>query len=119
MVHIISVGSRIPELQALVICIFKLALISIKPELIPREFNALAVYVSKIMTGCWIQSYLVCLTYSGFVKTVDKFASSANAQLPIYSRLGDREQLVVLYLLLQLAYTLPWYIMCSFKDCCS
>ena len=50
--RIISVGSRVPELQILATNIFHMALryqISIEPEWIPRDLNGLADYISKIV----------------------------------------------------------------------
>ena len=82
--HIISVGSRIPELQVLAVKIFYLVLqyqISIEPEWIPRECNELADYVSRIVDyDDWMFNPEVFETLDVMwgPHTVDRFAYSAN-----------------------------------------
>lgn len=86
-VRIITVGSRIEELQAQAMIIFKLALchqISIEPEWIPREQNELADYISRIIDyDDWSINPAVFGMLDAYwgPHTVDRFAHDQNAQL--------------------------------------
>ena len=84
--RIISVGSRVPELQILATNIFRMALryqISIEPEWIPRDLNGLADYISKIVDyDDWMLNPEVVISLDNLwgPHSVDRFASSVNAQ---------------------------------------
>ena len=86
-VHIIKVGSKIPELQVLALSIFKTAFtnnICIEPEWLPREENQVADAFSRIIdVDDWMINPNVFAWVDSFwgPHTVDRFANCHNAQL--------------------------------------
>ena len=86
-VHIIQVGSRKEQLQALALEIFQLAVqhnIHLEPEWIPRELNQQADYLSRIIDyDDWRLNPKVFAVLDSLwgPHTVDRFADSTNTQL--------------------------------------
>ena len=90
-VHIISVGSRVEELQALALRIFEVMFnfnICIEPEWVPRESNVVADALSRVIDyDDWSINpqvfYWLDLLWGPH--SVDRFTSDYNAQLPRFN----------------------------------
>lgn len=89
--RIVLVGSRVAELQVIAERIYNVMLtyqISIEPEWIPREENELADYFSRVIDyDDWALNPVVFREIDAIwgPHTVDRFASSHNAQLPRFN----------------------------------
>ena len=95
-VRIVQYGSKKPDLQAEALSIFSICLkqhIRIEPEWIPRERNALADYISRLVDyDDWTLNpgIFSMLDAMWGPHTIDRFANSFNHQLVRFnSRFGD------------------------------
>ena len=91
LVRIINAGSRVSELQTIVLEIFNLAFryqIKLEPEWIPRGENELADYYSRLVDyDDWAINPAVFWVLDSLwgLHTIDRFANSRNAQLPRFN----------------------------------